>query len=72
MYLHVLFIIRREKRISIDTIGIYHIPVYKVSFSNEFTATTIYKYFNLTIRSGKTDRLDADGLDNWFLTFLNS
>lgn len=65
-----------EKRIFIESTGIYHLPIYNYLIEKKFNVTTInplsmYKYASMNIRPGKTDRLDAItianyGIDHWF------
>lgn len=65
-----------EKRIFMESTGIYHLPVYEhLSKMNSLiffiNPLTMYKYAGINIRPGKTDKLDAItianyGIDNWF------
>lgn len=65
-----------EKRIFLESTGIYHLPIYNHLAKLNLTVfiinpLTMYKYANTNIRPGKTDNLDAItianyGIDNWF------
>lgn len=70
-----------EKRIFLESTGIYHLPVYNYLTKMNFTVfiinpLTMYKYANTNIRPGKTDNLDSItianyGIDNWYKPLEN-
>lgn len=65
-----------EKRIFMESTGIYHLLIYEHLLKMNFSVFTInplvmFKYAGTNIRPGKNDRLDAItianyGIDNWF------
>lgn len=70
-----------EKRIFIESTGIYHLPIYNYLIEKNFSVAIInplsmYKYASMNIRPGKTDRLDAItianyGIDHWFKPYVD-